>query len=295
MYPLKGIFNSIHFCYLATFKDTTMKKAILLSTSVLLLAFCLQAQPTPKALKKIISLKMPKTAEDDMPGTRGASVAWHPGQKKYYAVFAGNVSYPLAVFDAKGTRLSDDELTAQFDVRGMWYNPVKKTIQLNGYDDMGWGEYKLDPKGIPTDIEILFEGMNQPNEQSTGTYNTREKSIYFFNDDGTLSKYDASTAEAGDDITLHLGKTTENRDFENADVAKDYNLAAAYTDLPGSEIALLNHYTKTIELYSIRTGYKVKAFSLPEDSPVESRFNFSYTNGIYWLFDIEKRTWIGYK
>src|SRR5215831_11978397 len=70
---------------------------------------------SPQVLKKVIELKMPKTASDDMPGTRGASVAWHPLQKKYYAVFAGNMDYPLAVFDEKGKRLSDDDLFAYID------------------------------------------------------------------------------------------------------------------------------------------------------------------------------------
>lgn len=273
-----------------------MKKTIILSAATLLLAFNSFAQPVAKTLKKVLELKMPKTADDDMPGTRGASVAWHPVQKKYYAAFAGNMGFPLGVFDATGKRVSDDDLTTLIDIRGMWYNPVSKTIQINAYADNGWAEYKLNTKGIPTDVEELFEGQNQPTEQSTGTYNTREKAVYFFNnEDGSLTKYDITSAEEETTVTLHLGKTKENDEFENADVAEDYNSAAAYTDTPGSEIALLNHYEKKIELYSLRTGYKVKEFKLPEEATVETIFNFSYCNGTYWLFNIEERIWKGYK
>ena len=276
-----------------------MIKTILLSAATLLFAVSSQAQTQAKSqtkiLKKSLELKMPKTVDDDMPGTRGAAVVWHPVQKKYYAAFAGNYGYPLAVFDATGKRLSKDTLITMFDIRGMWYNPTKKTIQMNGYNEGGWAEYILDSKGIPTDKEVMFEGMNQPNDQSTGFYNTRDKFVYFLNDDGNLAKYEGVSAEYEKDITLNLGKTEEDDEFENADVIDDYNTAATYTDMPGSEIALLNHYEKKIEIYSLRTGYKVKEFSLPEEATIESRFNFSYSNGIYWLFDMKKRTWFGYR
>ena len=49
-------------------------------------------------------------------GNNGASVAWHPQQKKYYASFAGNATYPLAVFSENGKRLSANDLAAGFEV-----------------------------------------------------------------------------------------------------------------------------------------------------------------------------------
>ncbi len=48
----------------------------------------LEAQTTP-TLKKTLELKMPKTKEDDMPGTRGATVIWHPVQKKILCCICG--------------------------------------------------------------------------------------------------------------------------------------------------------------------------------------------------------------
>ncbi len=70
-----------------------------------------------RTLKKTIELKMPKTAEDTLCGKRGAAVVWHPLQKKYYAAFAGNAGFPLAVFDVAGKRLSGDKPKSENDLR----------------------------------------------------------------------------------------------------------------------------------------------------------------------------------
>jgi hypothetical protein len=272
-----------------------MKKVLLLSALALSVTIASYAQTASKPLKKTLELKMAKTVDDDMPGTRGAGVVWHPLQKKYYAVFAGNVGYPLCMFDANGKRLSDDNLTTQFDIRGMWYNPVSKKIQLNGFADFGWAEYKLDAKGVPTEATALFEGKNQPDDQSTGTYNPKAEVVYFFNADGNLDVYDIATAEATGTSNLHLGQKKKNEGISNEDLREDYNNSALYTGLPGAEIALLNVADKKIELYNLKNGYMVKEMALPEGTPVEMSFNFAYTNNAYWLFDIENRTWLGFK
>ncbi len=111
----------------------------------------------PVALKKVLSL--PLGGED---GSNGASVVWHPVQKKYYASFAGNSIFPFGVFDAKGKKLSDDSQEAMFDVRGLWYNPITKTIQANGYSDYGWGEYKLDKKVSPQKLQYCTKEKISP-------------------------------------------------------------------------------------------------------------------------------------
>ncbi|MBK8953300.1 MAG: hypothetical protein IPM85_14545 [Chitinophagaceae bacterium] len=146
-------------------------KKLLLAASVMAFSFCATSQKSvtaPKPLKKVMTLQMALTADDDMPGTRGASVVWHPVQKKYYAAMAGNVGYPMCVFDSKGNRLSEDDHATQMDVRGLWYNPVKKAIQGNGYGDFGWFSYKLDAKGMVIEVETIKEGQNQPDVQCVG-------------------------------------------------------------------------------------------------------------------------------
>lgn len=279
-------------------KNKLMKKVFLFALTLLTASAVLLAQPKPQALKKTMELKMARTTDDDMPGTRGAGVVWHPLQKKYYAAFAGNIGYPLCVFDIKGKRLSDDALNTDVDTRGIWYNYVTKKIQVNAYGDNGWAEYTLDAKGIPTGVDVLFEGQNQPSDQSVGAFDGKAKSVYFLNSDGNIEKYSTATAEPTGTITLHLGKRKESDEdvVDEDEPLADYNYTTVvFTGLPGSEIALLNLTNRHIELYNIKTGYKTKELSVPEDVPMEASFNFAYANGIYWLFDMEARTWIGLK
>jgi len=140
-----------------------MKKII--PVILLFLAAIPAIAQTGKPLKKVLELKMPKTVDDDMPGTRGAGVVWHPVQKKYYAVFAGNQGFPLAVFDGTGKRLSDADQAALIDTRGIWYNPNTKMVCGNGYSDNGWFTYQLSPKGMVMDYNTVVQGMNQPDAQ----------------------------------------------------------------------------------------------------------------------------------
>ena len=40
-----------------------------------------------RTLKQVMELQMPKTADDELCGTRGAGVCWNPITQKYYAAF----------------------------------------------------------------------------------------------------------------------------------------------------------------------------------------------------------------
>lgn len=271
-------------------------KTSLLTFVLLGLFLSATAQPKPKVLKNVIKLEMP-----DGDGHNGASVAWHPVLKRYYAAMAGNESYPLAVFDAGGKRLSDDELMTEFDVRGLWYNPAKKTIQMNGYDNKGWAEYHLNARGIPDDIKSLFSGQQQPDPQSVGAFNPARQVIYFLDDEGNLAVYQLSDATMTTTIELALGRTKKD-DAEtdaalggNDDVLDDYNHAVVFTGIPGAEIALRNITENRIEFYNLKDGHLVKTLGLPDDAPQEQALNFAYCNNTWWLFDTEQRAWIGYR
>jgi hypothetical protein len=270
------------------------KRPLLLFVLLALSAVMINAQPAAKSLKKVLELKIPREG-----GANAASVAWHPVQKKYYAAMAGNTSFCLGVFDAAGKRLSAPEQKTYFDVRGLWYNPKTKTLQMNGYSDFGWGEYKLNSKGFPDTVLVFHEDMNQPDEQSVGAFNPTENVVYFFNEEGNLDIYDIKNGELGDNIELTLGKTKEDADEEftdNEDVIEDYNSSTViYTGIAGAEIGLLNHINNEIELYNIKDGHQARKFSLPADAPVGDFLGFSYCNAIYWLFDKNERIWKGYK
>jgi hypothetical protein len=273
-------------------KLSAMKKNFLAFLSFLFVCGFTTAQVvTAKPVKKIITLTMP--GEN---GSNGASVVWHPVLKKYYAAFAGNDSYPLAVFGATGKRLSDDELETMFDMRGMWYNTVSKKIEANGYFEGGWISYKLDANGIPLDIEQLKEGMLQPDEQSVGVFDGAKKRICFLSK-GNIISYSLKGVEAYDVIVLKRKepKITEGELEDKEEVAEGYNTTSlCYTGIANAEFAILNYNDMQIELYN-RKGILTKAFKVPEDVRLYDSFNFSFANGIWWFFDKEARQWVGCK
>jgi hypothetical protein len=252
-----------------------------------------------KTLKKTIELKMPGTVDDSMPGTRGAAVVWNPVQKKYYAAFAGNGGYPLAVFDVTGKRLSGDALTAMEDTRGLWYNPALKKICGNGYSDIGWFNYKLDAKGIPAGSEIYAPGMNQPGDQNIGVFNAKSNMVYFLSNQNILVYNAEAMQEEDSTIRLHPGINKAEdviADDDGTDLGKDYSYnVLIYTGIPKAEFGLLNVVERQVELYDRSTGLMTQKLKLPADLPTWPGFNFSFANGTYWAFDQETRIWTGYK
>ena len=247
-------------------------------------------------LTAILELQMP-----DGEGKNGASVVWHPEQGKYYAAYAGNVKYPLAIFNKEGKRLSDDALFTQFDIRGMWYNPNDKKIHANGYAENGWINYNLNEKGVPTTTNIEHEGMKQPDEQAVGFYNPTAAKTCFLTGQQITAYSDKAVADE-QNIRIYVGKTdakfdeSNNMDKDAETMPEEYNsTSAVYTNIKKAELGLYNATSKTVELYDIKTGLMTEKLQLPETAPEVTMFNFAYANGIFWLFDVENRKWIGYK
>ena len=268
-------------------------KKLLTGLFIAALFFCfahLQAQTT-RALKKTLELQMPGTE-----GSNGGAVAWHAVQKKYYAGMAGNATYPLAVFDAMGKCLSPDDLTTKIDLRSLWYNPGTKSICGNGYKAEGWFSYKLNTKGIPEEHTIIQLGQNQPGEQSVGAYDAKKKFVYFLNGQKVVV-YNEEGEELKDSAIALL----INIDEEYAGDDEDYfdenfnSTTVVFTGILKNELGLLNYTKPQIELYNINTGAISQILKLPEDALAYDWFNFSFANGIYWLFDKDKRKWAGYK
>lgn len=243
-------------------------------------------------LKKVMELAMPEGS-----GTNGAGVAWNPFNKTYYAAFAGNTEYPLAVFDSKGNRISKDDQETNFDVRGMWFNSKRKTLQMNGYESFGWAEYRLDSKGFPTYLNQLFEGKNQPDDQSIGAYNERMELVYFLNDEGNIDVYDLNTGKQLGSKPLHLNceSLDDIKQYNNETELEVYNNTLLYTGIRNEEFVLQGKESKALVFYSSETGLATKLAALPEDALISERMNLSYANGIFWLFDIGNRKWIGYR
>jgi hypothetical protein len=277
-----------------------MKKLpVLIIALVLISSGSLLAQV--RTLKQVMELQMPKTAEDELCGTRGASVCWNPDTKKYYAAFCGNTGFPMAVFTPAGTRISKDSLTTMEDIRGMWYNPATKKLNANGYQNIGWISYELDGSGIPVSMNYIFTDMNQPNEQCVGAYDARLKYVLFLDKSRVLmyENFAGMFARVNDSVQIHWGRKKSQGPGEDEDALagnENYNYSNVIaTGVQTAELGFLNKEEKQIELYDIKEGYLQQILKLPENAPAEPAFNFAFSNGIFWLFDMENRKWIGYK
>ena len=225
-------------------------------------------------------------------------VVWHPILKKYYTSFAGNIDFPFAVFSPTFKLVSSEDITTMFDVRGMWYNTVTKKLEANGYNENGWISYKLNASGIPEDIVQLQDGMVQPAEQSVGVFDAVKKRILFLNM-GFIYSYSLTGKIADDSIELKLKEVkldTLDSELEADDeFTNEYNSTAlCFTGILNSEFAVLNCSSLQIEMYN-RKGILTKALQLPDETVVYNSFNFSYANGIWWLFDKNERKWVGFK
>ncbi len=269
-------------------KKLTMKKIILLSLTLIALVQLTFAQKTPVQLKKKMTLQMPGNAEDDYAGTRGAAVVWHPVRNLYYASYGGNANFPMAVFNKKGERISDESLTAMVDTRGLWYNNKTKQIEGHGYDENGWFYYELDGQGIPTSNQVIFEGMHQPESQSFGMYDPSKNNVLFKSEDNLIIIYDRQTGEEVDQI--YLSKKDENdSDFSI------YRRAFIITDKKGGEIGLLDDSGMQIDFFSKDNGMQTRSAKLPEETKIADVLSFAYANGYIWILDDETRSWSGFK
>ncbi|HNP54562.1 MAG TPA: hypothetical protein PKK69_08085 [Ferruginibacter sp.] len=280
-----------------------MKKPLLI---ILLLAINLfsfaqtPAKTASRSLKKVLTLLMPRKAEDEMPGTRGACVAWHPVQKKYYASMAGNYQYPMGVYYATGKRLSAPDASCQIDTRGLWYNTASGMIEGNTYakaEPGGLFAYRLDAKGLLLQTMLYLNGTVIPADNAVGAYDaTNHRIIYLVGNE--VTSYDAADGKFISSTTIQWGHTKQQGpvDLSNEQLADDYNsTSVVYTGIKGAEWGLLNTNEKRLELYNEADGYLSRTWQFPTTAVLNSTFNLAYCNNILWSFDMDTRTWVGYQ
>jgi hypothetical protein len=257
--------------------------------------FTLHAQ---KKLVPSVTIQLP--AGD---GSNAAAVVWHPVTKRYYTSMVGNAIYAIGIYNANGKPYKEN-IEAEHDYRGFWYNPVSKRIEFNCYDAGGIGYFVLDGRGIVTEKQVAFEGMNQPQDQNVGVYYPPGNHIIYLNSSTyAVEKYSAATGlPNGTLATLRVGcKTQSEADDMDADTEssrwEDRNVnSVQYTGMPKAELAILNFDSRTIELYDQKTGLmSSKFFKIPESVTIHLNFNFCYNNGMWWFFNKDERKWVGCK
>lgn len=256
------------------------------------------ASNSQNTLKPFINLQM---AEGD--GSNSGSVVWNPVTKKYYTTMIGNAIYAMSVFDVKGKVLQQN-VDAEHDYRGMWYNPISRRIEFNCYDSGGIGHLTLNKIGLIDSKVIDFEGMNQPQDQNVGTYYTPGNHIIYLNTATyEVEKYNAKTGQNAGVLTqIRVGCKTK-KDAEELDLdtessrweSRNIN-SVIYTGMPKAELAILNYDDRVIEMYDQKTGLLTKTSKkIPDTVTIHPNFNFSYSNGMWWFFNKDERKWVGCK
>jgi hypothetical protein len=234
-------------------------------------------------LKPKAGIKLKLLSED---GRNGSAVAWVDEFEKYYTLIAGNADYPLEVFDDKGNNIQS--IPAGADFRGLWYNPEYSFLEGNTYDYHDILSFGTDEKGLLTD-EIPYEELYELpvyNPQSVLNMDTEQNMyIWLENESGEIIFIDAETGEEGEALSIEIPTG-----FENIN-----STTVVYTGINGGEYALLNYVDKLIYLIDGTTGKESATIKLPSDAVTNQAFCFSFANGQFWLFDIEKREWQGYK
>jgi len=217
-------------------------------------------------------------------GTNASAVVWEPKKKLYFTIIAGNKEYPFEAFDSKGTSVYSKEVG--IDSRGMWYNKSKKRLEINGAGDNGWYAIILKKDMTSHTLSSIQSGQKQPDFNSVGTYNDKQKEVVFYNDNTqSIELYKYSNPESKREIFLEIltGKKSS------------YNYTSiGFTGKKGYEYVLLNY--KDLKLVYFNTeGKESGSTNLPENAIVNERFRFSYTNDRVFLYDVDTRVWTSYK
>jgi hypothetical protein len=262
------------------------------------LLFCIQiskAQST-REIRKTIELIMPKGNGDN-----GGTVAVNLKNRNVYATIVGNKTYSMAFFNGIGQMASPPDLALLADIRGLWYNPALKTFQANTFGG-NWVNYVIDDAGIPYDVKPSFTNVPQPNANSIAVFNQRENVVYFLKG-ATVVTVDINTGKPVPEKTypLKLGctkKAPAPADYkaDSTKIPASYNSTTViFTGITNAEFGLLNIATREIELYSKQDGLLYQKLKLPKEAVPRDKFNFGFANNTYYLFDKQKRSWVGYR
>ncbi len=250
-------------------------------------------------LNIVLELEMPRTKKDINYGTNGAAVAYNPSQKKYYATFAGNAKYPLAVFNTKGKRISSKKLNCMVDIRGLWYNRKTSMVCGRAHAKKKWFNYKLSANGIPTGKEFYLSTRTKIANQQMAAYNAKKDLVYFLQGQFIKVYNREGFEEKSKALRLYPG-ITDKGDIDDTNAGKTlgrtYNSnVLIYTGIKKAEFGILNYQKKQIELYNKKNGLLTRVLKLPKNTQTYKRFNFSYADGLFWLYNQTTRTWIGYE
>lgn len=220
-------------------------------------------------------------------GTNGMAVAYNPIAKFYYAVFAGNASYPMEIFDSKGKYIKTQEVG--FDARGFWYQPLTKSLDGILYDNNG-----------TFSLELSSSGMIGQSKTGNFSYGADGNAVFTYNPVFKKALNITENLEAHIYTPNTAKKEVVKLKAEN--YMGDLNVnGPVFTAVKGKEIGLLDGNTMTMYFFDIKTGKSTGKVKLnvgnclnAEEFYGPTYFRVSYANDKVWIFDADLRMWMGF-
>jgi hypothetical protein len=222
--------------------------------------------------------------------TNGAAtacgMAWHPVFQKYYWVGGGgNIGMPVETYSAVGGA-PINSTTEDDDFRGLWYNSTLGVIEGNSYAAAGIYTIALDINGVATgSAGNIVASNNQPDPQSGGNIdNTSNQVIYY--DSGNILKYSRATGSLVATIPITglpvgMGNLVMYNGF--------------FTGIPGKEYAVYDYVNQRAYFINYTTGAYVSTVQFPPSAPQPNYYETDYENGLFFLYDNNTLSWIGYQ
>lgn len=258
----------------------------------LFVSLTIQAEILPQAQ---LEMKIPLSKE---PSTRPMTVAYIPGEKKYYIADGGlspigNEPFSKSqvhVYDEQGAYIKS--FSPGFDNRSIYYNENSKTLETITYNissaagffpNTGIFKLELDDQGLLTNRSDTVSRFSE-NFGSAGTmptYDAKNNQYFAKQEKSNIVRViDASSNEIKKEIALDFSAAK----VEHHDVTDHY---AAFTNVPGYELILLDVDHKKFLIFNL-DGKLVGTSELAKDLKIRAKNHFNglgYTNnGLFFLY-----------
>lgn len=252
------------------------------------------AQVLPEAVEV---LRIPLVAK---PTSRPQTVAWMPDYSRYVIADGGlaplpdGLGYPLSkselhVYDAKGAYVKSAR--PGLDNRSIYYNQNSNKLEVITYNvssgagfspNTGIFALKLDESGNPGTQSDEIIGHN-PAFGGAGTMPSFDpgKNVYYAKQEksATVLIVKAGEREPAGEITLDLAAAG----VIPSDLSEHY---AAFTGLPGEELALLDVDHKAVLVFDLK-GVFIGRSALPRTMKLRANNHYNglgYANGMFFVY-----------
>jgi hypothetical protein len=248
------------------------------------------------------------------PTTRPMTIAFIPGQKKYYIADGGlaplgsETEAPISkslihTYDQSGKYLSSTQ--AGFDNRSIFYNELTyqlTTITYNISSEAGFA-----PNTGIFSLDLDPQGNLKGTSKEVSNFNPA------FGDSATMPSFDSKTnhyfaKQKRSDRVIIIDANTGNKleeinlDLKSAGVAFDdlSDSFIASTGIDGEELAILDVDHKAVLVFNTKGGYVGKS-SLPKDIKLRAQNHYNglgYTNNLFFIYNEsegEFGTYYGFK